>query len=1420
MAGYTRQSIADIINGADITAPPVNAEFNQITAAFNGATGHSHDGSTGNAPKIDLATSVSGYLPAVHGGIGGKNNFVATTNPLATDDAGNGYAPGSMWENTTTGRVFICVGNTSNAAVWRELVQVQTANKIIPEATNTVDLGEPSTRFQDLWLAGGLSAFGNGSLGGTLTVTGATALSSTLAVTGTSTFTGTVTSNAINATTVAASAGFTGALTGNVTGDLTGNVTGNVTGDLTGDVTGDITSSGTSTFNNLDATGTTTITSGDINSGAMDGTTIGASTPAAGTFTNLTANTSLTAATADINGGTVDNATIGATTPSTGAFTTISTSGQATLASADINGGSIDGATIGATSHTSGKFSTLQSTGNATLATADINGGTIDGTAIGSTTASSGAFTTVSATGGITGDLTGDVTGNVTGNVTGAITGNVTGDLTGNVTSAGTSTFNNVTIDGTLNMNAGTTATITNLTTPTNANDAATKGYVDTSVADLVDAAPGTLDTLNELAAALNDDPNFSTTITNSIATKLPLAGGTMSGAIAMGGNKVTGVTDPTAAQDAATKAYVDQQDGLQVTKSGDSMSGNLAMGSNNITGLATPTANDHATNKSYVDGILGSATAAAASASAAATSESNAATSETNAANSASSAAADLSSVQSLYDQFDDRYLGSKASAPTVDNDGNALLSGALYFNSTANIMYVYGGSGWVPAGSSVNGTSDRVTYTASAGQTVFAATYDAGYVDVYLNGVKLVDGTDFTATNGTSVVLTTGAAVNDIVDVVAYGTFTLADHYTKTQADARYVEVAGDTMTGALTTTGLTVDGNTFKVDGSTNRVSVGTTTTYIGNDFTVGSTDPKFILDNGAGSVLAEFSSEGTSTNNVNLKALRSGELIFSTNNSPVGRFDASGNFLVGTTTLGLYNQSSETGLTFGSNLQIARDGGVVQYLNRLTSDGDILQFRKDGTPAGSIGSDAGVTIYMDGGGARAGIYMSGSGVLPRYNGALADNSTDLGASNRRFKDLHLSGTANVNTVALGTDPTVTWASNYIKFQTRTASVPVMELLASASGNYAPRFDIFNGQGQLYSRIDAGGGTVFNEQGEDLDFRVESDSYSSMLTVDGGGNYVGIQNAGNLGGQLNIAGLTGIRGRKQSGYKTASMMRPTAFGYSVGTYAVTMLGDGNTQGTVSIGYDPSSNPSGAFTGTGGEMLFRGNMSFYQPNTADNGYVQQIRMTNDVGVTINEGGADLDFRVESDAYSHMFFLDASTSVISVGNAQGYSNVTSIPGIKVGVPSGSGFISIGDCTSPDSALNVRDVGGNIAGFYYSNSKVGGITASSSGTTYNTTSDARLKDNIETITDGTDKLMAMNPVTHTWKADPEAPAVHGFIAQEMQEIVPEAVSGDPDGEEMMSMDYGRITPVLVAALQDAMKEITALKERVAELEAK
>ena len=319
--------------------------------------------------------------------------------------------------------------------------------------------------------------------------------------------------------------------------------------------------------------------------------------------------------------------------------------------------------------------------------------GTINGSVIGGSSAQAITGTLVTATTNFAGNLVGNVTGNTTGNHTGNVTGDVTGNLNGNVTaSTGTSSFNDVTINGGLNMNAGTAATITNLTAPTNANDAATKSYVDTSISNLVASAPSTLDTLNEIATALGNDPNLSTTLTTSIATKLPLAGGTMSGNIAMGSNKVTGLGTPSAGTDAATKTYVDTADALALPKAGGTMSGAIAMGTNKITGMGDPSAAQDATTKNYVDGILGSATSAATSAAAAATSATNAATSATNASTSATNAL-------SYLNNFKGQYYGSLSSDPSLDPLGAAVGTGDLYWNSTVPEMRVYNGSAWVAA-------------------------------------------------------------------------------------------------------------------------------------------------------------------------------------------------------------------------------------------------------------------------------------------------------------------------------------------------------------------------------------------------------------------------------------------------------------------------------------------------------------------------------------------------------------------------------------------------------------------------------------------------------------------------------------------------------------------------------------------------
>ena len=94
-------------------------------------------------------------------------------------------------------------------------------------------------------------------------------------------------------------------------------------------------------------------------------------------------------------------------------------------------------------------------------------------------------------------------------------------------------------------------------------------------------------------------------------------------------------------------------------------------------------------------------------------------------------------------------------------------------------------------------NGVRNRFVYQATSGQTSFSGSdadskvlsyQDSLYLDVYQNGVLLKPGTDYTATTGTTVVLVTGASLNDVVEMIVYDAFTVANSYTKTEADTRY--------------------------------------------------------------------------------------------------------------------------------------------------------------------------------------------------------------------------------------------------------------------------------------------------------------------------------------------------------------------------------------------------------------------------------------------------------------------------------------------------------------------------------------------------------------------------------------------------------------------------------------------------------
>lgn len=692
------------------------------------------------------------------------------------------------------------------------------------------------------------------------------------------------------------------------------------------------------------------------------------------------------------------------------------------------------------------------------------------------------------------------------------------------------------------------------------------------------------------------------------------------------------------------------------------------------------------------------------------ATTATNAASAASTDASTASTAATDAQTAQAAaeaaLDTFDDRFLGAKASDPTLDNDGNALLDGAIYFNTTDDIMKVYdatntvwhdlaltgtdqanvnlvagqisptnniatvagisaditttasndanittvansisdvnavgtdianvntvatnltdinafadtyfvsatapssptlgdlwfdttndimkvySSSGFVNAGSSVNGTANRYVYTATASQTSFAATYDAGYVDVYLNGVKLQNGTDFTATDGANVVLTVGAALNDQIDIVGYGTFNIA-----------IPDISGDLtpeLGGDLATSG---------------------------NDITFGDSDKAIF---GAGSDLQIYHNPANNRSFIT--------------ESGAGAFVIQGENLI----------LEETG---GNNYIQATAGGAVQVYHNGSEKLATI----------STGVDVTGTVQGDG------LVIDGATVL---NG----NATiDQGA---------LSG----NTLSLdrtGADGTL----GFFNSGTQTA---------------------------LISGISGGGINAY-----------VGSTPSLAMTITSTGN-VGIGTASPVSA-LDVVGDIGYNGR----------LKPTDTGAN-GTAA---------SPSICVGYD-----------------------------FDTGFFRAG--TNTIGITT--GGTE---RMRID----------SSGRLLVGNT----------GYNIG-QDGVYLQNAGSVFSRNTTSGATQVN-----FANPNGVVGTISTSGTSTSYNTSSDYRLKENVTADWDATTRLKQLNPVRFNFISDADT-TVDGFLAHEVQDIVPEAITGTKDGmrdeEYEVSAATGDIyTPAIEAVLDEDGNEVT------------
>jgi len=356
------------------------------------------------------------------------------------------------------------------------------------------------------------------------------------------------------------------------------------------------------------------------------------------------------------------------------------------------------------------------------------------------------------------------------------------------------------------------------------------------------------------------------------------------------------------------------------------------------------------------------------------------------------------------------------------------------------------------------------------------------------------------------------------------------------------------------------------------------------------------------------------------------------------------------------------------------------------------------------------------------------------------------------------------------------------------------------------------IFYGNGAEVMRLSSG--AVFNENGGNRDFRVESNNNANMLFVDGGNDRVGIGTSspdyslevagtGLFGGSVMATGsTTTTASRRAIMTHDGSSMKLMASGDSTHRNII-FYRDGGSDEAMRIN---TSNLVGIGTSSPSEKL------------QVNGHIA----SNGIHFVNNTQSPPSGATIHQPASNVMAFRTNNTERMRItSNGNVLFSTTSTPDTVVGASGAgmayeaNGFLGIARIGAT-LILNRRNTHGDNAVFRYDGNTTGSISVTSNTTAYNTSSDYRLKENVSYDFDATTRLKQLKPARFNFISDADK-TVDGFLAHEVSSIVPEAINGtkdavDEDGNpEYQGIDQSKLVPLLVKTIQELEARITTLE---------